>query len=77
MVLTQLALLMNSINGLPFHNISHMLILQPYLAGRAVVGAGLLYDRNGWHVGLAFYNKDSQHIRDGENPPRAGFRFLV
>jgi hypothetical protein len=53
------------------------LVLQPYLAARAAVGAGLLHCTNGWHVGITFYSKDSHHIRDGENPPRAGLRFLV
>jgi hypothetical protein len=46
------------------------------LGWEAFVGAGLLYDTNGWHVSIAFYNKGTQHIRDGVNPPRAGFQFL-
>jgi hypothetical protein len=46
-----------------------ILVLQPHLAGRAVVGAGLLYDTNRWHVGIAFYSKNSQYVRDDANPP--------
>jgi len=69
--------LMYEIMLIPFPLFACALVLQPYLAARAAVGAGLLHYTNGWHVSITFYSKDSHHIRDGGNPPRAGLRFLV